>query len=109
MTGGEQELEGATRGEVAEALEVEGSGLGERAEVAGGAVGKGPGEAAVEDEQQMAARQAAQRLAKGGHGPVGGGVVAASVGRQQEAGELVLLVGMGQAVAGEVEEEPVGR
>jgi hypothetical protein len=109
MAGGEKELEGAAGGEVAEALEVEGRRLGERAEVAGGAVGEGPGEAAVKDEQQMAARQVAQRLAKGGHGPVGGGVVAASVGGQQEAGELVLVVGMRQTMAREVDEEPVGR
>ncbi len=109
MGGGEQELEGAAGGEVAETLEVERGGVGGGADVARGGVGEGAGEAAIEDEQQVATGQVAQGLAKGGHGPIGGGVVTAGVGGQQEAGEVVLLVGMGQAVASEVEEEPVGR
>ena len=92
-----------------EALEKEGNGLARRADVASRGMWEGSREAAIKDEQQVAAGLAAQRLAQGDHGPVGGQLVTPGVGGQEEAREVVLVIRMGQAVPCEVEEEPVWR
>ncbi len=54
----------------------------------------------------MVAGQVAQRLAERVHAPVGGDVVTAGIGGQQETREAVVLVGVRQPMSGEVDQQP---
>jgi hypothetical protein len=63
MRSGEQELKGAARGEVAEALQKERGMRRGGSQVTEGGVREGASEAAVEDQQQVTAGQVTEGLA----------------------------------------------